>query len=61
MKNYTTTLQAFSIVMLSAVLLLSCGNKQAKQAEELQAESKEQAFQEVNQHIRFQHHLKLYK
>jgi len=47
MKNYTSILRVFSIAMLSALLLLSCGNKQAKQAEELQAESKEQAFQEV--------------
>lgn len=46
MKNYTNTLRVLTLAMLATVFF-SCGNKQAKQAEELQAESKEQAFQEV--------------
>jgi len=47
MKINTNTLKVLSIAFLSAMMMVSCGNKQAKQAEELETETKEQAFEEV--------------
>lgn len=47
MKKHINTLLTITSVFLLAAAMSSCGNRQAKEAEELQSESKEQTFEQL--------------